>query len=54
MDSDFGDTKQRLKDPYNYYADLKYLGLCSIISLVTFAITDYIFLKKGGADYYFR
>ena len=37
----FSDTRQRLKDPFNYYEDLKYLGLCTLITILTFAFLDY-------------
>jgi hypothetical protein len=42
----FSDTKQRLKDPFNYYEDLKYLGLYTLITILTFAITDYYYETK--------
>jgi hypothetical protein len=42
----FRHTQQRLRDPYNYYENLNYLGLCSIISILTFAITDYFFSRN--------
>ena len=42
----FSDTKQRLKDPFNYYADLKYLGLCTLITILTFSVLDYYYATK--------
>lgn len=42
----FNDTKQRLKDPYNYYEDLKYLGLYTFISILTFLVIDYYYTTK--------
>ena len=44
----FSDTKQRLKDPFNYYEDLRYLGLCTLITIFTFAITDYYYTTKNS------
>lgn len=37
----FSDTKQRLNSPFNYYEDLKYLGLYSLINILIFIIIDY-------------
>ena len=42
----FSDTHQKLKDPFNYYEDLKYLGLSSLLTIFTFMITDYYFATK--------
>lgn len=42
----FSDSQQRHKSPFNYYEDLKYLGICSIITLLTFALTEYYFMSK--------
>ena len=42
----FSDAKQRLKDPFNYYADLKYLGLCTLITIFTFTVLDYYYTIK--------
>ena len=42
----FSDTMQRTKDPFNYYADLKYLGLCTLITILTFAVVDYYSATK--------
>lgn len=42
----FNDTKQRLKAPYNYYEDLKYLGLYTVITILTFIVIDYYYTTK--------
>ena len=42
----FNTAKQRLKDPFNYYADLKYLGLCTLITILTFTVLDYYYATK--------
>lgn len=43
----FSDTNQKLKDPFNYYEDLKYLGLSSLLTILTFMITDYYYATKN-------
>lgn len=48
----FSDSQQRHRNPFNYYEDLKYLGICSIITILTFALTEYYFTsKKAKIDY---
>jgi hypothetical protein len=42
----FNTAKQRLKDPFNYYEDLKYLGLCTLITILTFTVLDYYYETK--------
>jgi hypothetical protein len=42
----FNDTNQRLKDPYNYYTDLKYLGIYTLITILTFSVLDYYYAIK--------
>ena len=42
----FSDTNKKLKDPFNYYEDLKYLGLSSYLTILTFMITDYYYAIK--------
>lgn len=43
----FSDTKQRLKSPFNYYEDLKYLGLYTLINILIFIIIDYYYTIKN-------
>ncbi len=43
----FSDTKQRLNSPFNYYEDLKYLGLYTLINILIFIIIDYYHTIKN-------
>jgi hypothetical protein len=42
----FSDSKQRLKNPFNYYEDLKYLGICTVLTMLTFIAIDYFYTTK--------